>query len=55
MVPKVVKCERCGKFRSSKDAQYIWHGDPCDMASGEVLECRWCMSPADEMNREEQE
>lgn len=41
------RCERCGKFRRPQDCLYIFHGDPSDPASGEVMECRWCMSPVD--------
>lgn len=38
------KCERCEKFRADKDWAHVWHGD---QTGGEVLECRWCMSPID--------
>lgn len=40
------KCERCGKFRKSSDVLYVDHGN--SHLYEEVMECRWCMSPADQ-------
>lgn len=42
---KADKCERCGKFRNSEALLYVDYGD--NYGCERILECFWCMSPAD--------